>query len=205
MIRGPPGRGKRNTNAIFGALLLPFSKTEMLSRLALKPATSTESFDGKRCGSWRSRVARRDGSKPLLPRLRPNLPPELPGGLCPLPPGPGAAEKREKELSDPQGCPESSRAEGVGRWAPARSGRKGRGKSARRGRDLRDAAVPGLRETAAASQGRGGDVPSRPRLRMRAKGCGPPRRKARTAGPRFSRGCLVLPGSAVHTSPALLV
>lgn len=52
------------------------------------------------------------------------------------------------------------------------------------------------------SQGRRGDVPSRPRLGLRAKGCGPPRRKARTEGPRCSRSWLECPGSAVYPGSA---
>lgn len=78
--------------------------------------------------------------------------------------------------------------------------KEGERKSARRGRDLRDAAVPGLRETRLRARAEEATSPL-----GHASDCGrkaaarPVGRQARTADPRSSRGCLVLPGSAVHT------
>lgn len=107
-----------------------------------QPSTSSKSVDRKLSRSRRSRVARIGGSK--LPAPTPsNITPALPGGLCPPPPGPGAAEKREEELSDPQRCPESSPAEGAGRWAPTRSGRKERGRALERDATLGMRRCPG--------------------------------------------------------------
>lgn len=141
----------------------------MLACLAPRPRTSSKSFQGKQSRPRRSRVARIGGSKPPTPAPPSNPPPTLPWGPLPPPPGPRAAEKREEELSDPQGCPESWRAEGVGRWAPTRGGRKGRGRAPERDATVAMRRCPG--------SGRGG---GEPRLKRRRPLSATPR----TAGER---------------------